>query len=376
METGYESSEQQKDRITAESTTGTIGRQNWKESAVHGEKDSEKKQRRRKTMKKLICNHRIILTAVLVLALLLTACSASPDSTKDNQGDTTVASETPVATTTEQKDTESLSTEQVNTTEAATTAQANAKKDDSEVLPEEPLKKPDNLVFGETEHKTTPMPEGNWSAEVPDFGAFYQVLTEKQDDLWKAYQDGDAEFYRYAADPESSDQSAAPLMLPELPGVGFFKGDGSETPEKAAETLIGMMLSCINEIPENDRWFTLTGYEIRDVKCYDGETVGEIAELLELGTFDSESKTYINGLSGIRLPENVWLFDPRYTCTYTGKVMFGEEALHPEQTVFTYDNAVSKQGVPLGWYYVLIRQGNLWRCEGSVMIPRCYVLID
>ena len=199
------------------------------------------------------------------------------------------------------------------------------------------------------------------------------MLTEKQDDLWKAYQGGDAEFYRYAIDAEATGQSAAPLMLPNLRGVGFYKGTGDETAEEAAEKLIGMMLSCINEIPEENRWFTLTGYEVRDVKCYDGETIGQIAELLEFGTFDSESKTYIGGLSGISIPENVWLLDPHYICTYTGEVLFGEEAAHPEQTVFTYDNVASRQGMPLSWYYVLIRQDNLWRCEGYEMIPRCYL---
>lgn len=64
---------------------------------------------------KNLCNRRIILAAILILTLLLTACSGSQDNTKENSPETTIASETPAPTTPEQKVTEPATTEKPST---------------------------------------------------------------------------------------------------------------------------------------------------------------------------------------------------------------------------------------------------------------------
>ena len=188
-------------------------------------------------------------------------------------------------------------------------------------------------------------------SEIPDYQKFYSALTENFDSYFDEYEGEDSQVKRRGSAGE------ARIMVPDLSDIFYLKAGEEIEPEEAAKRLTAIMLESINEIPAEQRDFTLKAYNIYEIKCYDSETVAEVSDMLNNGIPD--------GYEGIRLPENTWVFKTNYTFDYTGKTFFSAREDCEAKGLIAEDGYVRNvnEGMPCDSYYILMRQGNVWRME-------------
>lgn len=180
----------------------------------------------------------------------------------------------------------------------------------------------------------------NDNSGLPDYELFYQVLTNQRDSIFSDYDGSETCIVRQAYD---TDNLAA---TPDLFDIFYWASTEAITVEEASEQLLSMMLDSINEIPEEYRLFTLTDYNIYSAECYSSQTASE-------------------AIQEIKLPEDTWIFSPQYTFDYTGRTFFSQRENCEENGYIAEDGLVVnlRQGMPEDMYYVIMKEGNVWRME-------------